>query len=99
MTAFCVGRIRVKDSAAWESYRSRVGVTIAQYGGEVMFRGALDSVFSGEPAHDRVVALRFADIAAAKRWHDSEEYRALIPLRDQGADVELILYQELQEKK
>ncbi len=94
MTAFCVVRIRVKDSAAWESYRDRVGVTIAQYGGEVMFRGALDSVFSGNPDHDRVVALRFADLAAAKRWHDSAEYQALIPLRDQGAEVSLILYQD-----
>ncbi len=94
MAAFCVGRIRVNDAIAWEVYRSRVGATIAQYGGEVMIRGALDSVFSGNPDHDRVVALRFADLAAAKRWHDSAEYQALIPLRDQGADVELILYQD-----
>jgi uncharacterized protein (DUF1330 family) len=96
VAAYCVGQISLKDAVAWEKYRSRVGVTIAQYGGEVMFRGALDMVFSGgrNLDHDRIVALRFENIDAAKRWHDSPEYQALIPLRDQGADVTLILYQD-----
>lgn len=94
MAAYCVGQIRVKDAASWEQYRSQVGATIAQYGGEVQFRAAIETVFVGRGEHDSVVALRFADIEAAKRWHDSPEYQALIPLRDQGADVTLVLYQE-----
>jgi uncharacterized protein (DUF1330 family) len=97
MTAYCIGQIRVKDDAAWEAYRSQVGATIAQYGGEVMFRGAIAGVFSafsGKADHHNVVALKFADMAAAKRWHDSAEYQALIALRDQGAEVSLLLYQE-----
>jgi uncharacterized protein (DUF1330 family) len=84
----------VKDAIAWEEYRSRVGVTIAQYGGEVLFRGAIAGTFSGRTDHDNVVALKFDDLAAAKRWHDSADYQALIALRDQGAEVSLLLYQE-----
>ena len=94
MAAYCVGQIRVKDAVAWEGYRSRVGATIAQYGGEVMFRGALNFAFGGGQDHDRVVALRFENIDAAKRWHDSPEYQALISLRDQGAEMKLVLYQD-----
>lgn len=94
MAAFCIGRIKVKDAVAWEAYRSRVGATIAQYGGEVLFRGAIAGSFNGSVDHDKVVALRFADLAAAKSWHDSAEYQALIVLRDQGAEVSLLLYQE-----
>lgn len=94
MAAFCIGRIKVKDSAAWDAYRSRVGATIAQYGGEVLFRGAAAGSFSGNVDHDKVVALRFDDLAAAQRWHDSIEYQDLIALRDQGAEVSLLLYQE-----
>ncbi|MBL0124450.1 MAG: DUF1330 domain-containing protein [Betaproteobacteria bacterium] len=93
MTAYCVGRIRVKDESAWEWYRQRVGATIAQYGGEVMFRGGLRQAFSGTEDHDTVVALRFENLDAAKRWHDSPEYQALIPMREQGAEVTLTLYQ------
>ena len=93
MAAYCVGRIRVKDAAAWENYRSRVGSTIEQYGGAVLFRGALDGVFSGCADHDQIVALQFADLAAAKRWHDSPAYQSLVGMRDLGAEVSLILYQ------
>ena len=94
MTAYCVGQIRVKDAKAWEQYRGRVGATIAQYGGEVIFRGVLEQAFSGAADHGSVVALRFDSVNAAKRWHDSPEYQALIPLRDEGAEVTLVLYQE-----
>ncbi len=93
MAAYCVGQIRVKDVAAWEQYRSKVGATIVQYGGEILFRGGLQQVFSGAGAHDSVVALRFENIESAKRWHDSPEYQALIPVRDEAAEVTLTLYQ------
>ena len=94
MAAYCVGQIRVKDAAAWEQYRGQVGATLIRYGGEVMFRGSLQQVFSGAGDHDSVVALRFESLQAAKRWHDSPEYQALIPIRDQGAEVALMLYQD-----
>ncbi len=93
MAAYCVGRIRVKDAVLWEQYRGRVGATIVQYGGEILFRGSMRQPLSGEAGHDSVVALRFADLDAAKRWHDSPEYQALVPLRDSGADVTLTLYE------
>lgn len=94
MAAYCVGQIRVIDATAWESYRGQVGATIVQYGGELLFRGEMQQAFSGAGDHDSVVALRFKSIEAAKRWHDSPEYQALIPLRDQGAKVTLTLYQD-----
>lgn len=94
MSAICVGTIRLKNANLWEQYRSRVGATITQYGGEVLFRGRQLRAFAGVPTHEHVVALRFVDIAAAERWHDSAEYQALVPLRDQAAEVTLCLYEE-----
>ncbi len=94
MAALCVGHIRVKDPEIWEAYRSAVGATIAQYGGELLFRGLRRQDFSGAAPGEKVVALRFADLGAARRWHDSPEYQALIPVRDAGADVTLVLYEE-----
>ncbi len=92
MPAYCVGQIRVKNAEAWEDYRSRVGDTISQYGGELLFRGQQEQVFNGEMLPDKLVVLQFEDIDTAKRWHDSPEYQALVPIRDQGADVTLVLY-------
>lgn len=92
MAAYVIGLIRVKDSAAWQEYVSQVGATIAQHGGEVLFRGAHHTALSGDHPHDLSVALRFADIAAATCWHDSPEYQRIVPIRDKGADVTLTIY-------
>ena len=92
MAAICVGHIHVKNAELWEEYRGRVGATIAQYGGELLFRGEQERLFSGEISHEKVVALKFESLEAANRWHDSPEYQALVPTREQGADVTLVLY-------
>jgi uncharacterized protein (DUF1330 family) len=49
---------------------------------------ALSGVAHGE----RVVIVEFPDLDSLRRWHDSSEYQALIPLRNQGADVVLTSY-------
>jgi uncharacterized protein (DUF1330 family) len=94
MTAYCIGTITVTSSVDWDAYRARVGATIAKFGGEVVLRGARELNFSGDAANTHVVVLRFFDIESAKRWHASSDYQALIPLRDKGARVSLVLYQE-----
>lgn len=93
MPAFCIGQIRVRNTEAWEQYRQRVGATIKQYGGEVMFRGTQASVLSGELPYERVVVLQFDNLESANRWHDSPEYQALLPIREKGADITLVLYE------
>ena len=95
MPAYYVGTIRITDPDAWAIYVSRVGATIAQYGGQVIFRGTRpDSVRDASVEGDhRIVTLRFESLAAAQRWHDSPEYQQLVPLRDAGAEVELLLYE------
>jgi uncharacterized protein (DUF1330 family) len=93
MPAICVGHIHVKNAEAWEAYRSQVGATVAQYGGQLLFRGQRQRVFSGEMPHENVVALQFESLEAANRWHESPEYQALLPIREQAADVTLILYE------
>jgi uncharacterized protein (DUF1330 family) len=90
--AFYVGLIHVRDEALWQTYVSQVGATISQYGGQVIFRGAKAQVMSGTLSHEKIVTLQFADLACAARWHESPEYQKLIPIRDAGADVTLVLY-------
>jgi len=38
------------------------------------------------------VVIRFPDPASLRRWFESPAYQALIPLREQAADVTLIGY-------
>lgn len=90
--AYLVGHITVKDCAKWDEYRSRVPATMAPFGAELVFRGSLAQVFSGSHARSDVVVACFPDRAALEAWHGSPAYQALIPLRNEAAEVDLMSY-------
>jgi uncharacterized protein (DUF1330 family) len=92
--AYVIGHIAIKDPAKWAEYRGQVPATLAPFGGELLFRGRLAVTLAGNHAHTDTVAIRFADLAAANAWHASPAYQALIPLRQQAADVTLLLFEE-----
>ena len=62
-------------------------------GAEVVLRGRKMDVLSGENPHTDVVVIRFPDNAAIAGWHGSAAYQALIPLREQAAEMVLISYE------
>lgn len=91
--AYVIGHITVKDAAKWAEYRSRVPGTLAPWGAELVFRGQHAAVLAGEHAHPDVVVIRFPDAASAAGWHASPAYQALVPLREQAAEVVLLAYE------
>jgi uncharacterized protein (DUF1330 family) len=92
MPAYIVGTITVRDSEAWQVYVERVGATFGPFGGRVLFRGQTALALSGAAPGQRVVVAEFPDLDALRRWHDSPQYQALIPLRNRGAEVVLTAY-------
>lgn len=92
--AYVIGHITVKDAEKWAEYRSQVPATLAPWGAELLLRGRLTAVLAGEHAHTDTVVIRFPDRQAAADWHSSPAYQALIPLRRQAADVDLLSYEE-----
>lgn len=92
--AYVVGQITVKNPELWAEYKGRVPATLAPWGAELVFRGQQLAVHAGTNPHADIVVIRFPDSAAAAGWHASAAYQALIPLREQAADVALTTYQE-----
>lgn len=90
--AYVVGHITVKDPEKWARYREQVPATLAPWNAELVFRGKRAAVWSGEHAHDDIVVIRFPDQEAARGWFFSPAYQALVPLREQAADVVLLSY-------
>jgi uncharacterized protein (DUF1330 family) len=41
---------------------------------------------------ERIVVAEFPDMSALRRWHDSPQYQALVPLRETAAEVVLTGY-------
>ena len=92
MAAWLIGHMTVRDAAKWQEYVSQVGDTILACGGEVVFRGRLQETLAGDAPGQLTVVIRFADMAALKRWHASPDYQRLIPVRRAAADVVLSAY-------
>ncbi len=92
-TAYVIGHITIKDAAKWDEYRSQVPATLLPWGAELVLRGSRFAILAGEHAHANVVVIRFPDQAALNGWHSSPAYQALVPLRQQAADVVLLAYQ------
>jgi len=92
MSACVIGHITVKDEEKWAQYRAQVPATLAPWGAELLFRGSGARILSGEHRHSDLVVIRFPDQAAVDGWYGSAAYQALVPLRQQAADLELISF-------
>ncbi len=90
--AYVIGNISVKDENKWSEYRSKVPDTLIPWDAELVFRGKQQRVLGGSNPHTATVVIRFPNMAAVNGWFDSPAYQALIPLRLQAADIDLISY-------
>ena len=91
--AYFVGQITVKHDEKWELYRSQVPATLAPWHAELMFRGKQPHAQSNASPHPDIVVVRFPSLANAEGWHNSDAYQALIPLRQEAADVVGTIYE------
>lgn len=91
MPAYFIVDLEVTDPEGFAEYRQQVPATIAQYGGRYLVRGGATETLEGTWQPKRVVILEFPTVEQAKRWYDSEEYRAPKALRFRTAKANLIL--------
>jgi uncharacterized protein (DUF1330 family) len=92
--AYLIGHITVKNEDKWANYRNKVPATLEPWGAELVLRGKLSSVLSGNHSHSDTVVIRFPDLEALNSWYFSPEYQSLIPLRQKAAEMELLSYEE-----
>ena len=91
--AYLVGTITVKSPQKWAEYTRQVPGTLEPWRAELVFRGKQVAVFAGANPHADIVVIRFPDVAAVNGWFASRAYQALIPLREEAADVVLVCYE------
>lgn len=92
--AYAIGHITVKDEKKWAEYRSRLPATLEPWGAELVFRGKLASILSGDHTHSDTVVIRFPSLGALDGWHSSPQYQSLVPIRQEAAEVVLLAYEE-----
>lgn len=94
MAAFLIVHLTVKDPDKMKTYAGSVGPTLAPFGGEILKRGAVAEVITGAHDHKMTAILTFPDQASLKGWYDSDAYQALIPNRNEAAEMTFIACNE-----
>lgn len=90
MPAYLIANLTVTDPALYAEYRAGVADVIAKAGGEFLVRGGAVTPKEGAP-FDRVVVVRFPDMAAAEAFYHGPDYASLLALRLRAAEGSLAL--------
>jgi uncharacterized protein (DUF1330 family) len=91
MPAYLLADIEVTDPVRYENYKKLAPPAIAKYGGRYLARGGEIAVLEGDRQPGRVVILEFPDVATAKRFYASPEYRAARAERAGAANMTMVL--------
>ena len=94
MPAFFVAQVKLKDGTKFQSYVSQVKPILAEFGAESAMRGKAMGSIAGEVTHDAVAVVKFPDMQKLEAAFASDAYQAIIPLRDEGADITIVKYEQ-----
>ena len=90
MAVIMISTQHVKDWDLLAEYRKGAGPIVRRHGGELLGRSNAPATLHGE-AVDSVVVFRFPDRAAVDAWLADPDYQPLKQIRDQAAQMSLIL--------
>jgi uncharacterized protein (DUF1330 family) len=93
MSAYVIGSFHVHDPEGFAPYGPASAQSIQPHGGEVLVADFATEAIEGEVLPVTVV-MRFPDKAAVHAWYDSEEYRAIRPIRQASAHGTLAFVDE-----
>lgn len=92
MAAFFVATVTVKNPGKFQEYAQKAAATFAPHGGETVLRGKADGALAGAADHQAVGIVRFPSRDALMAWFNSPEYQAIVPLRDEAAEMTIVTY-------
>ena len=93
MPAYVIVETDITDPERYEQYKAASPAAIAAGGGRFLVRGGELALLEGDWQPTRLVVLEFEDLAAAKRWYESEVYQEAKKLRDGAAHLRMVAVQ------
>jgi len=82
---------KVIDEAKYSAYIKKVPKTVEKFGGKYLARGGNVELISGNWKPEQLIIVEFESFERFNRWWNSPDYRAVAPLREQGAKVNAIV--------
>ena len=87
MSTYLSAIITVKNPEKLKEYISQVPATMAPFGAKLVCRGKVQSVLAGEAKHQIEAVFEFESASKIDEWYQSDAYQALIPAREEGANM------------
>ena len=86
----------VKDPEKFQQYLAKTQEVAKPYRAELLLRAKVDTTLTGgDNDHSLVVIVKFPSIEKIHEWYESDAYRLLIPLRDEGSQMKMTSYEIL----
>ena len=96
MPAYMISQVTVTDKPKFESYIAKTRSVAAKYGARPIAIGAQPKVLNGESdGHQMVFVIEFENMEKLDTWHNSDEYQALVSLREEGSDQRMMAYEAM----
>ena len=97
MTYVVVSIKKVLDLEAFRDYAVKVTPIVERYGGKYVAVDKTPDVRDGEWPFVRTVIISYPNIAAARAWYDSPEYKEIIPIRKRAIDANIVMVRDPEE--
>lgn len=87
MPAYVVVLARIKNAEKLAEYSKAAAPIVASYEGKFVTRAPIVESLSKNSDYERYVLIEFPNPDTPRVWYNSPEYQALIPLREEGAEM------------
>jgi uncharacterized protein (DUF1330 family) len=81
----------IRDAASMDAYGQQSLPSMMAAGGRLIVADDGPQVLEGEWRAARTVIIEFDSVEAARQWYQSSDYQAAIPLRQAGADADVVI--------
>jgi len=96
MPAYMISQVTVTDKEKFESYLAKTRAVAAKYSAKPVAIGTQPKMLNGESdGHHMVFVIEFETMKDLDNWHNSDEYQALVPLREEGSEQRMMAYEAL----
>jgi|GEM_PF-684039 len=96
MTAYMISQVTVKNKNKFEEYIKKTRALAGKFGARPLAVGAQPQMLNGESdGHQMVFVIEFESMERLQAWHHSEEYQALVSLREEGSDQHMVAYEAM----
>lgn len=96
MPAYMISQVTVTDRDKFQEYLAATRSVAAKYGARPVAVGSQPRILNGESdGHQMVFVIEFESMEKLDAWHTSDEYQAIVSLRDEGSDQRMLAYESM----